>query len=197
MCCQWLERILFFHNESLQLLYLFLKSYVLDSTYKTNRFNLPLLNIVGFTATNRSFVIGQAFLTHEEEEDYVWVLYYEYNLPTPESITTDKAGGLHNACSTVWPDVPHLLCRWHIDKDVKAYCQKQWLIQTDHISNQERKSLIDRHVTKFTGFWSQLLYAQTDTTRHCRPSRIDTITRNLRLLNISAACGYHSRRHSF
>lgn len=125
-----LKRVLFFYNASLQLLRLFPKSYVLDATYKTNRFNLPLLDIVGFTATNRSFVIGQAFLTHEEEEDYIWVLewirdiYKQYDLPIPESITTDKAGGLHNVCSVVWPEVPHLLCRWHIDKDVKGYCQK-------------------------------------------------------------------------
>ena len=163
-----LERVLFFHNESLQLLHLFPKSYVLDSTYRTNRFNLPLLDIVGCTATNRSFIIGQAFLTHEEEEDYIWVLrwirdlYDEYNLPKPESITTDKAGGLHNACSIVWPDVPHLLCRWHINKDVKAYCQKHWLVWTEEISNQERKTLIDGYVKEFTTLWSQLVYAQTE-----------------------------------
>jgi hypothetical protein len=102
-----LERVLFFHNASLQLLRLFLKSYVLDVTYKTNRFNLPLLDIVGFTATNRSFIIGQAFLTHKEEEDYIWVLewirdiYKQYDLLMPESITTDKASGLHNACSVI------------------------------------------------------------------------------------------------
>ena len=164
-----LERVLFFYNASLQLLRLFPKSYVLDATYKTNRFNLPLLDIVGFTATNRSFVIGQAFLTHEKEEDYIWVLewirdiYKQYDLPIPESITTDKAGGLHNVCSVVWPEVPHLLCRWHIDKDVKGYCQKHWLEVTDRqISNEARKTIIDERVDEFLEFWSQILYAATE-----------------------------------
>jgi len=164
-----LERVLFFHNASLQLLRLFPKSYVLDATYKTNRFNLPLLDIVGFTATNRSFIIGQAFLTHEQEEDYIWVLqwirdiYEKYKLPTPESITIDKAGGLHNACSVVWPEVPHLLCRWHIDKDVRGYCQKEWLEITDrNITNEARKAIINERVSEFLGFWSQLLYATTE-----------------------------------
>jgi hypothetical protein len=41
-----LERVLFFHKDSLQLLHLFPKSSVLDATYKTHRFNLPLLDIV-------------------------------------------------------------------------------------------------------------------------------------------------------
>lgn len=111
---------------------------------------------MGFTATNRSFVIGQAFLTHEEEQDYVWALqwirdlYEEYNLPTPESITTDKAGGVHKACSVVWPEVPHLLYRWHINKDVKRYYQKHWLMRTeDQGSNDMRKIIINEKVKKF------------------------------------------------
>ena len=165
-----LERVLFFYNASLQLLRLFPRSYVLDSTYRTNRFNLPLLDIVGFTATNRSFVIGQAFLTHEEEQDYVWVLkwirdlYKEYDLPIPESITTDKAGGVHKACSVIWPEVPHLLCRWHIDKDVKGYCQKHWLARTeDQVSNDVRKTIINENVKEFMTLWHQMLYAETET----------------------------------
>jgi MULE transposase domain len=112
---------------------------------------------VGFTATNSSFIIGQAFLTHEAEEDYIWVLqwirelYEKYELPTPESITTDKAGGLHAACGVVWPEVPHLLCRWHIDKDVKSYYQNHWLIRTqNHVSNEARKAIIDEKVKEFT-----------------------------------------------
>jgi hypothetical protein len=53
-----------------------------------------LLDIVGFTATNKSFIIGQAFLTHEEEGDYIWVsqwirdIYEQYDLLSPESITS-------------------------------------------------------------------------------------------------------------
>ena len=164
-----LERVLFFHDASLQLLQLFPKSYILDATYRTNRFNLPLLDIVGFTATNSSFIIGQAFLTHEAEEDYIWILtwireiYEKYKLPTPESITTDKAGGLHNACGVVWPEVPHLLCRWHIDKDVRGYCQKHWLVHTENrISNDDRKTEIDENVKEFAEFWTKMLYAETE-----------------------------------
>lgn len=150
-----LERVLFFHNTSLQLLHLFPRSYILDATYQTNRFNLPFVNVVGFTATNRSFVIDQAFLTHEEEEDYIWILqwirnlYHQFELPVPESITTDKTGGLHNACGAVWPEIPHLLCRWHINKDVRGYCQKHWLEKTPKaMSNKDRKALIDEKVAE-------------------------------------------------
>jgi hypothetical protein len=68
----------------------------------------------------------------------------------PESITTDKAGGLHAAYGVVWPEVPHLLCRWHINKDVKSYYQKHWLIRTENqVSNEKRKAIIDEKVKEF------------------------------------------------
>ena len=59
--------------------------------------------------------------------------------------------------------MPHLLCRWHIDKDVKGYCQKHWLEVTDRqISNEARKTIIDERVDEFLEFWSQILYAATE-----------------------------------
>ena len=69
-----LWNLLFFDITSLTFLQQFPSTIVLDSTYKTNRHNLYLLDIVGVTATNSSFVIGQAFLSAESTEDYTWVL---------------------------------------------------------------------------------------------------------------------------
>jgi hypothetical protein len=66
-----LKWVLFFHNDSLQLLRLFPKSYILNTTYRTNQFNSLLLDIMGFIAMNSFFVIDQAFLTHEVEKDYI------------------------------------------------------------------------------------------------------------------------------
>jgi SWIM-type zinc finger protein len=40
-----LERVVFFNKELVQLLTLFPSVLILDATYKTNRFNLPLINI--------------------------------------------------------------------------------------------------------------------------------------------------------
>jgi hypothetical protein len=117
-------------KTSLNFLRQFPSILVLDSTYKTNRHNLYLLNIIGVTATNNSFVIGQAFLSSESEEDYSWVLQWPRNylkqaeLPLPNYITTDKAGGLMNAVENFFPKVPHLLYVWHINNDVEAYCRK-------------------------------------------------------------------------
>ncbi|XP_074313664.1 protein FAR1-RELATED SEQUENCE 5-like [Silene latifolia] len=48
--------------------------YWIDSTYKTNEYRLPLVEMVGVTPVGKSFVIAFALVTHESEEKYLWVL---------------------------------------------------------------------------------------------------------------------------
>jgi hypothetical protein len=43
----------------------------LDCTYKTNKYGMPLLDIIGVDACQRSFCIAFAFLSGEAEEDYI------------------------------------------------------------------------------------------------------------------------------
>ena len=47
---------------------------LLDCTYKTNKFRMPLLNIVGITYFYSTFFIGFAFMKEEKEDNYVWAL---------------------------------------------------------------------------------------------------------------------------
>ena len=53
-----LERIIFFNKELVKLLTLFPSVLILDATYKTNRFNLPLINICIMIAINKTLLIG-------------------------------------------------------------------------------------------------------------------------------------------
>jgi hypothetical protein len=43
---------------------------IMDSTYKTNRFNMLLLNIIGINNNYKNFYICIVFLQNETEEDY-------------------------------------------------------------------------------------------------------------------------------
>ena len=66
-----LDRLAFFQRNSIKLLRLYPVVIIIDATYNTNRFGTPLVNIIGMTCSNHSFIIGQAFLSHENEEDYI------------------------------------------------------------------------------------------------------------------------------
>ncbi|KAM4061762.1 MULE transposase [Hirsutella rhossiliensis] len=59
---------------------------VLDCTYKTNRFNMPLLNICAATRDNKTFSIASIFLNGETESHYYWAISLLLVLCEKESI---------------------------------------------------------------------------------------------------------------
>ena len=124
-----LSHLFFSHTESLQLLALNPEVLIMDCTYKTNRFNMPLLNIIGITSLGTNFWVAFCFLRNEKEGDFRWVmrciqaLFRQLGLRGPKIVLTDRALAVINALQDVFPDTKHLLCFWHVNKAVQAYCQ--------------------------------------------------------------------------
>ena len=99
--------------------------FLIDSTYKTNRYILPLLDFVGATPTGMTFSVGFAYLEGECLNNVVWDLERFQGLflrcdVFPRVIVTSRDLTLMNAVKIVLPDCSNLLCRFHIDKNVKA-----------------------------------------------------------------------------
>ncbi|KAH1232699.1 Protein FAR-RED ELONGATED HYPOCOTYL 3 [Glycine max] len=99
--------------------------FFIDSTYKTNKYRLPLLNFVGVTPTAMTFSAGFAYLEAERVNNIVWALerfrgLFLRNDRLPVVIVTDRDLALMNVVKTVFPESTNLLCRFHIDKNVKA-----------------------------------------------------------------------------
>lgn len=46
----------------------------MDSTYKTNKYYLPLLELVDVTSTELTCYISFAYMMHEKEDKYHWAL---------------------------------------------------------------------------------------------------------------------------
>jgi hypothetical protein len=49
------------------------KILIIDLTYKTNRYGMPLVNTVGITPFNRSFYAANVFITSETENDFIFI----------------------------------------------------------------------------------------------------------------------------
>ena len=62
------------------------------------------------------------FLTKEEKEDYTWVLNQLQNILSdahqPIVMITDCELALLNAIEQCFPDAKHMLCIWHIEKNM-------------------------------------------------------------------------------
>ncbi|XP_050876919.1 protein FAR1-RELATED SEQUENCE 5-like [Lathyrus oleraceus] len=56
------------HSDSVNLLNIFHLVLIFDCTYKTNRYQLPLLEIVGVTSTKLTFSVDFAYFEHERVE---------------------------------------------------------------------------------------------------------------------------------
>ncbi|KAL7209894.1 hypothetical protein ACSBR1_031462 [Camellia fascicularis] len=125
------------HPVSLDLLYSSLKVLIMDCTYKTNRYRLPLLEIVGVTSTDMSSSVAFAYLQFERIDNYVWVLTTLRSLlddiAIPEVIVTDRELALMNAIDKVFSTSRHLLCRWHISRNVLA----KWGVQNNAHNEQD------------------------------------------------------------
>ena len=66
--------LLFAYPESLILLKRYPEVLLMDCTYKTNHFHMPLLDILGATGLNYTFYAAFVFLSSETEEDYTSAL---------------------------------------------------------------------------------------------------------------------------
>lgn len=64
-------------------------------------------------------------MSHENEPNLIWALSCLKNIfnpsTTPIVVVTDRDLALMNAISVVFPNVAHLLCTWHISKNVEGH----------------------------------------------------------------------------
>lgn len=111
------------HPTSIQLLRSFPWLIGIDVTYKTNKYKMALVEIVGMTPTNKNFLIAYAIMKDESESSYAWALeklrlMFGYDVQ-PTAIVTDRELGLMTPIRDIFPESPHLLCTWHINKCVE------------------------------------------------------------------------------
>ena len=76
----------------------------MDSTYKTNKYNLPFVLLVGVNHHHQKIIYGSALLNVEIEEAYTWLLqtFHEgMNNKLPVSMVTDGDKAMRNATKIV------------------------------------------------------------------------------------------------
>jgi hypothetical protein len=154
---------MFAHPESIKYANLYNRVFVLDCTYKTNRYRMPLLHIIGVSPSNSTFSVAFCFMQNEQEESYIWALKTFFSFLDPLSfypvLCTDRDLALLGAVKVVCPDYPHLLCIWHINKNVTSNTKQHFTTNAEYQTFQKS--------------WNQLIYSTTENDYNSRLSEFE------------------------
>lgn len=119
-----LKHLFFAHNSVISIMQSHPDILMADCTYKSNRFNMPLLHFLGVSAVNKHFSGAYAIISDETAPSYLWAcqqldqyIYAPVNRE-PDIFGSDNEAALKNAAREVWKETPHYLCYWHIQKNV-------------------------------------------------------------------------------
>ncbi|CAH1770883.1 10294_t:CDS:1, partial [Entrophospora sp. SA101] len=158
-----ITHLFFAHRISIALTRTYPVVLLLDCTYKTNRYRMPLLNVVGMTSFNTTFFSCFAFLKDEKEADYEWALTciskIFNGMSHPKVIVTDRELALMNAIGRIFPGAHHLLCIWHINKNILAKCKRHFATEEDWTEFIELWKAVTASITEqdFTTKWKEFL----------------------------------------
>jgi hypothetical protein len=143
-----LQGIFFCRSRSVELLSSYHYILLLDCTYKTNKYKMPLLHIAGVTGANKTFTVAFCFIAEETQSFYEWALesllniFNSHKIPLPQVILTDREQSLINSLPSFAPDSYHMLCTWHIQKNLVTNSAKT-------IKNKQEEAQMLQH-------WSNL-----------------------------------------
>ncbi|XP_022849342.1 protein FAR1-RELATED SEQUENCE 5-like [Olea europaea var. sylvestris] len=90
-----------------------------DTTYLTNKYDMPFASFVGVNHHGQSTLLGCGLLSNEDTNSFVWLfrswLQCMHSV-APHGIITDQDRAMQNAIQIVFPNTNHRWCLWHILK---------------------------------------------------------------------------------
>ncbi|WJX50861.1 hypothetical protein P8452_37109 [Trifolium repens] len=92
-----------------------------DTTYLTNKYDMPFAAFVGVNHHGQSTLLGCGLLSAEDTESFVWLFQSWLRCmlgKAPTGIVTDQCKAMKNAIELVFPTTTHRWCLWHIMKKI-------------------------------------------------------------------------------
>ncbi|XP_057444454.1 protein FAR1-RELATED SEQUENCE 5-like [Lotus japonicus] len=164
------------HPDAVRLFNTFSHVVIMDCTYKTNRYQIPLLEMVGLTSTGLTFSIAFCYIVREHTIDYVWALECMKSLITndarlPQVIVTDRDLALLSAVKQCLPNLEQFDEEW---KEMCVMCKDY----PDFISYISTTWL--KHKEKFVSAWTNSVLHFGTTTSNRAESAHSTLKRMLK-----------------
>ncbi|CAN6446628.1 unnamed protein product [Victoria cruziana] len=97
-----------------------------DTTYKKNKYHMPLALFTGVNHHGQCIIFGCALLVDEKKESFKWLFEQWLHCmggQAPVSFFTDQNLAMTAAVKEVFPNTMHRLCNWHIYQKVPTYIE--------------------------------------------------------------------------
>ncbi|KAH9730204.1 protein FAR1-RELATED SEQUENCE [Citrus sinensis] len=92
-----------------------------DTTYLTNKYDMPFAPFVGVNHHEHSILFGCRLILHEDIETFTWLFRTWLSCMSnsaPNGIITDQGRAMKVAIQNVFPNTRHRWCLWHIMKKI-------------------------------------------------------------------------------
>ncbi|KAL6646750.1 hypothetical protein ACP70R_015444 [Stipagrostis hirtigluma subsp. patula] len=131
-----------------------------DTTFQTNKFEMPFAPLLGFNHHKQTIVFGAALLYDESAESFVWLFrtfLQAMSGKQPETIFTDQCAAMAKAIAFVFPDTRHRLCLWHIYQKAPKHLGHVIANNREFLSQFKKCVYEDRSRAHFQKVWNDFL----------------------------------------
>ncbi|CAM0876844.1 unnamed protein product [Alopecurus aequalis] len=131
-----------------------------DTTFLTNRYNLPFAPFVGISPHGNTYLFGCAFIVNEQAGTFKW-LFEQFLHATggkhPISIITDADKAMENVIPQVFSNATHRGCLFHVKKKIND--KGGTVFQANEGLYEELQDTIDNSLTvhEFETLWQAMI----------------------------------------
>jgi alpha-glucosidase len=96
---EFVSDVFWSHSNFIKLFNIFPIVLVMESTYKSNKYKLPLFELIDVTSTDMRYSIAIAFMTSENEDNIIWTLQHSNGLDWPRNASWEYNYKHDRVCS--------------------------------------------------------------------------------------------------
>ena len=131
-----------------------------DTTFLTNRYNLPFAPFVGVSPHANTYLFACAFIVNEQAGTFKWLFeqfLHAMGGKHPISIITDADKAMENAIPLVFPNATHRGCLFHVKKKIDD--KGGTVFQANEGLYEELQDIIDNSLTvhEFESLWEAMI----------------------------------------
>jgi len=130
-----------------------------DTTYLTNKYDMPFAPFMGVNHHGQSIFLGCGLLSSENTTTFVWLFQCWLRCMSnkaPHGIVTNQCQAMKNVISIVFPNTCHRWCLWHIMKKIPEKLSGY----TEYNAIKKSMKVVlykSKHVEEFESEWANFI----------------------------------------